>query len=129
MQKPLLAATKKDKKLEELLKQYNMLSLYDTFEKNSISIDVIWELEEEYLKEMGMSVGERILYLKAKGIRNADQVEGKFHALRSTFLSNFENLFLLTYLNIHFIFIFLSFHSLNSLHPNMFTQPTTTLLQ
>ena len=66
-----------------------MLSLYDTFEKNSINIDVIWELEEEYLKEMGMSVGERILYSKAKKIRNTNQVEGKCYVLRSPSLFNF----------------------------------------
>ena len=85
----MVTATKKDEQLEALLKQYNMLSLYDTFEKNSVTLEVIWDLEDEYLKEMGMNVGERLLYSKAKKIKAAKQVQGKCYVLRSPPIPNF----------------------------------------
>ena len=89
MQRPLVTAKKKDEQLEAVLKQYNMLSLYDTFEKNSVTLDVIWDLEDEYLKDMGMNVVERLLYSKAKKIKFAKQVDGKCYVSRSPPISNF----------------------------------------
>ena len=68
---------KKDKRLEEILTKYNMLTLYDVFENNSITTEVIWELNEDHLKDMGLSIGDRLKYKKAKEQEKAMAVKGK----------------------------------------------------
>ena len=68
---------KKDKRLEEILTKYNMLTLYDVFENNSITTEVIWELNEDHLKDMGLSIGDRLKYKKAKKQEKAIAVKGK----------------------------------------------------
>ena len=55
-----------DPQLEGLLMKYNMMSLYDTFAKNSITNEVIWDLEEQHLKDLGVPLGDRLKYNKAK---------------------------------------------------------------
>ena len=55
-----------DMVLESLLKDYEIVSLYDTLRKHSINAGIVWDLEDEDLKEMGMNLGERKSYAKAK---------------------------------------------------------------
>ena len=57
--------------------KYNMLTLYDVFENNSITTEVIWELDEDHLKDMGLSIGDRLKYRKAKEQEKAIAVKGK----------------------------------------------------
>ena len=76
IEKTLPESPKKDKQLEDLLKAYNIFSLYDTFERNRITSEVVWDLDADIIKEMGLSVGERLLYSKAKKTRTAED-EGK----------------------------------------------------
>ena len=67
---------KKDKDMEEILTKYNMLSLYDIFESNSITKELIWELNDNHLKDMGLSIGDRLKYQKAKEAESAITVKG-----------------------------------------------------
>ena len=68
---------RKDKQLEDLLSKYNMISLYETMENNAVTSDEIWELNDEHLKDMGLTIGDRIKYKKARNIEKAKAVEGK----------------------------------------------------
>ena len=69
-------ASRKDKNLEDLLIKYNLLSLYEAFESNCITSEVIWDLKDEHLKEMGLTIGERLKYSKAKDEKMAKAAEG-----------------------------------------------------
>ena len=64
--------TKKDKELEDILTKLNMLSLYDVFENNNITTEVIWELNDDDLRHLGLLVTDRFKYKKAK-----EQVKGR----------------------------------------------------
>ena len=63
---------KKDKELEAILAKLNMSSLYDVFENNSITTEVIWELNDYDLKDLGLSIADRFNYKRAK-----EQVKGR----------------------------------------------------
>ena len=69
--------SKKDKRLEAILTKYNILNLYDVFENNSITTEVIWELNDEHLTDLGLSIGDRLKYKKAKEQEKAIAVKGK----------------------------------------------------
>ena len=69
-------ASKKDKDLEDLLIKNNPLSLNPAFERNYITSEVIWDLKDEHLKEMGLSIGDRLKYGKAKDGKMAKAAEG-----------------------------------------------------
>ena len=69
-------ASKKDKDLEDLLIKYNLLSLYEAFESNCITSEIIWDLKDEHLKEMGLTIGDRLKYSKAKDVKMAKAAEG-----------------------------------------------------
>ena len=64
--------TKKDKELEDILTKLNMLSLYDVFENNNITTEVIWELNDNDLRHLGLLVADRFKYKRAK-----EQVKGR----------------------------------------------------
>ena len=50
-----------------------MMSLYDTFAKNSITNEFIWDLEDQHLKDLGVSLVDRLKYNKAKkGLKNSE---------------------------------------------------------
>ena len=68
---------RKDKELEDLLSKYNMISLYETMENNAVTTEEIWELSDEHLKDMGLTIGDRIKYQKARNIEKAKAMEGK----------------------------------------------------
>ena len=57
---------KKDKELEDILTKLNMLSLYDVFENNNITTEVIWELNDDDLRHLGLFVADRVKYKRAK---------------------------------------------------------------
>ena len=63
---------KKDKKLEDILTKLNMLSLYDDFENNNITTELIWELNDDDLRHLGLFVADRVKYKRAK-----EQVKGR----------------------------------------------------
>jgi len=63
-----------------LLKDYDILSLYELLNNNSITKEILWDLEENQLKEMGMNLGDRLKYNKAKNQSDA-KIRGKFHQL------------------------------------------------
>ena len=63
---------KKDKELEDILTKLNMLSLYDVFENNNITTEVIWELNDDDLRHLGLFVADRVKYKRAK-----EQVKGR----------------------------------------------------
>ena len=63
---------KKDKGLEAILTKYNMSSLYDVFENNNITTEVIWELNDNDLRHLGLLVADRLKYKRAK-----EQVKGR----------------------------------------------------
>ena len=64
---------KDQKELKDLLIDHNILSLHEILSNNSITTEIIWELEEQQLREMGMNVGDMLIYKKAKDFR-----KGKF---------------------------------------------------
>ena len=70
-----------DPQLEGLLMKYNMMSLYDTFAKNSITNEVIWDLEDQHLKDLGVSLVDRLKYNKAK--KEMKNSEGKIFYILS----------------------------------------------
>ena len=63
---------KKDKELEEILTKNNMLSLYDVFKNNYITTKEIWELTDDDLRELNLSIADRFKYKRVK-----DQVKGR----------------------------------------------------
>lgn len=65
-----------DQELKDLLIDHDILSLYEILKNNSINTKIIWDLEEQQLREMGMNVGDMLIYKKAKDFR-----KGKFHSL------------------------------------------------
>ena len=52
------------------------MSLYEIFERNSITSGEIWELKDEHLKEMGFTIKDRIKFNRAK-LEMDKAVEGK----------------------------------------------------
>merc|ERR1712038_322376 len=60
---------KDQKELKDLLIDHNMLSLHEILSNNSITPEIIWDLEEQQLREMGMNVGDMLIYNKAKNFR------------------------------------------------------------
>ena len=79
----------KDNQLEEVLTKYNLLSLYDIFEKNSITSEVIWDLETDELEKMGLSIGDKLKYKKAKKQNTA--VKGKYLVILPSSFHSFLN--------------------------------------
>jgi len=55
-----------DQELKDLLIDHDILSLNEILSDNSITTKIIWDLEGQELKEMGMNVGDRLKYKKAK---------------------------------------------------------------
>jgi len=58
-----------DQELKDLLIDHDILSLHEILSNNSITTKIIWDLEEQQLKEMGMNVGDVLKYKKAKEFR------------------------------------------------------------
>ena len=65
-----------DPELESLLKEFDILSLGDTLGKNSISAELLWNLEVDHLKHMGVNLGDQLKYAKAKQVRDV-KLKGK----------------------------------------------------
>ena len=77
-----------------------MMSLYDTFAKNSITNEVIWDLEEQHLKDLGVPLGDRLKYNKAKkGMKNS---EGKI-----LYILSFQSQYLIFKLDFTLVFLYL----------------------
>ena len=49
-----------------MLSEHNISSLFRALHGAGITKDIIWELSEDDLKELGMSLGDRKRFLKAK---------------------------------------------------------------
>jgi len=60
---------KDQKELKDLLIDHDILSLHEILSNNSITTEIIWDLEEQQLREMGMNVGDMLIYNKAKNFR------------------------------------------------------------
>ena len=67
-----------DQKLMDSLKNYDILSLHEILSKNSITTEFLWDLEEQQLREMGMNLGDRLKFSKAKKLRD-EKICGKFN--------------------------------------------------
>ena len=63
---------KKDKELEAILAKLNMSSRYEFFENNNVTTEIIWELNDDDLRDLGLSVADRVKYKRAK-----EQVKGR----------------------------------------------------
>ena len=74
---PALLEHRKDRLLEDLLVKYDVMSLYNAFASNSITNDVIWDLKDEYLKDMGLTIGDILKYNKARDKAKIEEMEGK----------------------------------------------------
>ena len=61
---------RKDRLLEDLLVKYDVMSLYNAFASNSITNDVIWDLKDEHLKDMGRSVFFFLVVLHTRAMYN-----------------------------------------------------------
>ena len=68
---------RKDKQLEDILVKYDIMSLYEKFASNSISCDVIWDLKDKHLEDMGLTIGDILRYNKARDKEMAEETEGK----------------------------------------------------
>ena len=66
-----------DQQLKQILMEHNIFSLYDIFEKNSITAEVVWDLNADQMEKMGISVGDHLKYSKAKEKRIVD-IKGAF---------------------------------------------------
>merc|ERR1712038_82654 len=60
---------KDQKELKDLLIDHDIFSLHEILSNNSITTEIIWDLEEQQLREMGMNVGDMLIYNKAKNFR------------------------------------------------------------
>merc|ERR1719367_2647428 len=67
---------RKDRLLEDLLVKYDVMSLYNTFASNSKTNDVIWDLKDEPLKDMGLTIGDILKYNKARDKAKVEEKEG-----------------------------------------------------
>jgi len=56
----------KDFELEMVLRDFNILSLYYVLHDASVDSEILWELKNDQLNQMGMKVGDQIRYQKAK---------------------------------------------------------------
>ena len=63
---------KKDKELEDILTKLNMSSRYEFFENNNVTTEIIWELNDDDLRHLGLLVADRFKYKRAK-----EQVKGR----------------------------------------------------
>ena len=52
--------------LLELLERCNLSSMAHKFQENGVTVDIIWDLDDEALSELKLSKAERIKYIKAK---------------------------------------------------------------
>ena len=68
---------RKDKQLEDLLVKYDIMSLYEKFADNSITCEVVWDLKDKHLEDMGLTIGDILRYNKARDKENAEAKEGK----------------------------------------------------
>ena len=51
--------------MEEELNRHNLSELYPTFLRESVTLDVLWLLTENDVREMGLTVGQRRRYFLA----------------------------------------------------------------
>ena len=73
---------KKDAKLANLLKQYNLpRTLLDIFRKYGVSYDEVFYLSDDALREMGVELGDRLRMRAAKEKRDVE-IESK-HQIKS----------------------------------------------
>ena len=56
----------KDHELSDELKDFNIQSLYEKLYEKGVTIDILWELNDELLKEIGLTQLESLKYTKAK---------------------------------------------------------------
>lgn len=56
----------KDHELSDELTDFNIQSLYEKFYEKGVTIDIIWELNDELVKEIGLTQLEALKYTKAK---------------------------------------------------------------
>ena len=63
-----------------MLKDYNIFSLFDILRKNFITAELVWDLQDEELREMGLNIGERKKYSQAKE-RKIQEEHGKMTIL------------------------------------------------
>ena len=55
-----------DDELYEEMTAFNIQSLYDKFKKKKVTIDILWDLDNELLENIGLSPVEKLKYTKAK---------------------------------------------------------------
>ena len=53
------------------------MSLYEKFADNSITCEVVWDLKDKHLEDMGLSIGDMLKYNKARDKDRAEATEGK----------------------------------------------------
>ena len=58
--------SKNGDELYETLAAFRIQSLYDKFKKKKVTIDIIWDLDNELLENIGLSPVEKLKYTKAK---------------------------------------------------------------
>ena len=59
-------ANDQDQELCDLLKKFHLNSLYDKLHSSGVTTEIIWDLEEDTIDEIGMNKVERQRYKKAK---------------------------------------------------------------
>ena len=55
------------------LTKFNIQSLYDKFYKKQVTIDIVWDLNNEMLEDIGLTSLEKLKYAKAKEKQNITQ--------------------------------------------------------
>ena len=53
------------------------MSLYEKFADNSITCEVVWDLKDKHLEDMGLSIGDMLKYNKARDKERAEATKGK----------------------------------------------------
>ena len=65
--------SKRDTELADELTEFNIQSLYDKFYKKEVTVDIVWDLNDQLLEDIGLTPLEKLKYTKAKEKYNIKQ--------------------------------------------------------
>ena len=74
--------------LKKTLRKHNLSDLYEPLHQHGITNEILWELTQKDMREIALSVGQRIRYLKVKPgqekpLETTTPIDGKFSYLNS----------------------------------------------
>ena len=59
-------ASKTDQELQDELTEFNIQSLFEKFNKKAVTVEILWDLDDKMLQDIGLTSIEKLKYNKAK---------------------------------------------------------------